>query len=139
MYEEMLSKANVQFDQALEPARKFNSVVVDNLEKVARVNFEAAKSYADLTMKEVREALSIEDAQGLQKYLSSRGDVAKSVADRVKADSEKLAGINQDFVKEIQKLVEENMKAFSVEAPKAARKPAAPKAAPAAAKTAEAE
>ena len=138
MYEEMMSKANVQFDKALEPARKFNSVLVDNLEKVARVNFEAAKSYADLAMKEAREALSIEDVQGLQKYLSSRGDVAKTVADRVKADSEKLAGINQDFVKELQKLAEENVKTFAPEAPKAAKKPAPQKAAPAA-KTAEAE
>lgn len=128
MYEEMLSKTNMQFDKALEPARKFNSLLVDHLEKLAAMNLEAVKSYAELSMKEVREALSIDDAQALQQYLSARGEVAKVVADRVKDDSEKLVGINQDFVKEVQKLVEENVKTFSPEETKTTKK-AAPKAA----------
>lgn len=138
MYEEMLSKTNMQFDKALEPARKFNTLLVDHLEKLAAMNLEAVKSYAELSMKEVREALSIDDAQALQQYLTARGEVAKVVADRVKDDSEKLVGINQDFVKEVQKLVEENVKTFSPEATKTAKK-AAPKgaAAPKAAASAE--
>lgn len=87
-----------------EPARKAAALGVDHLEKVIGLQLEAAQAYAELAVGEARAALEIKDANDFQSYLKHQQDLAKTVNDRVKGDTEKVMKLNQGFVDQIGRL-----------------------------------
>jgi phasin family protein len=130
MFEEMFQKTNVQFGELFAPARKFNALVVDNLEKVTKFQLEALRSYADLGIEQLRGALEVNDAQSLQAYVSNQQKVAETVSKKLSSDAETFAALSKDFTVEVQKLAQENVTSLTQFAQNKA-KAAAPKAAPA--------
>ncbi|MGD8708866.1 MAG: phasin family protein [Ectothiorhodospiraceae bacterium] len=122
MYEELFNKANVSFDQFVGPARKFNALVVDNMEKVAKFQFDAVKSYADLGIRNVREGLEVKDAKSFQDYVTSRGELVQTFGEKLQEDARAFADMGQDFGQQLQKLVQENVQTAAAAAPKPAKK-----------------
>ena len=132
MYNEILDKANAQFAELLNPAKKFNSLVVENLEKLASFQLDAAKSYSDLGLQQLRAALEVSDAASLQAYVSNQQKVAETVGKKLTEDANTLAALSKDFGAEVQKLAQENVTVLSQFAQtkvKAVAPAAAPKAA----------
>jgi len=115
MYEDLFGKVNVSMEKYLTPVREFSSLVVDNVEKLVSFQFEAARAYTDMGLKQVREGLAVKDVDGLQSFVSAQQDTAKSVAEKVQSDVKTVADLNQDFGQKVQKLVEKNVKAFSTD------------------------
>ena len=131
MFENIFEKTNVQFAELLGPARKFNALVLDNLEKVANFQLEAARSYTGLGIEQLRSALEVSDAQSLQAYVASQQKAAEAVSKKLSSDAETLAALSKDFTVEVQKLAQENVTSLAQFAQNKAAKAAAPKAAPA--------
>lgn len=109
MYEEMFEKANAQFGEAMAPARKFNALLLDNMEKLANFQLEAVRSYTDLSLSQLRSALEISDAQSLQAYVSNQSKVAETFGQKLAEDANTLASLSKDFGAEVQKLAQENV------------------------------
>lgn len=121
-YQDIISNANLE--NLIGPARKFNALVVDNAEKMVSLQLESARSYTDLGIKQLRDALEVSDAKSFQDYVSNQAEVAKTVAEKAQKDAQKLADIGQSFATEWQKLAQENIAGFGGQ-PKAAKsKPA---------------
>ena len=110
MAEQAITQVNKQFEKTvLGPARSYAALVTEHAEALAGIQFDAAKAYTDLALKQVRAAADIRDAEGVKSYVAGQSDMARQVSDRVKKDVEKLASANQSFVRKTQKLTEDSV------------------------------
>jgi phasin family protein len=109
MYDEIIDKTGARFNELLTPARKFNAVLIENLEKLAGFQLEAARSYSELGLNQLRSALEITDAQSLQAFISNQSKVVETFGQRVAEDANTLANLSKDFGAELQKLAQENV------------------------------
>ncbi|MBB3191359.1 phasin family protein [Halomonas cerina] len=92
------------------PARAYASLSVDYTEKLVNAQLEAGKAYTDTGLAQLRNLLSVKDAEGLRSYLEGQQKVAKDLTERLKDDAQKVAALQQDFVQQSQKLTEESVK-----------------------------
>jgi phasin family protein len=91
------------------PARAYTALYVDFTEKLVNTQLEAAKAYTDTGLAQLRNLMEVKDAEGLKSYMEGQKQVATELTERLKADTEKLVALQQDFVKDSQKLTEENV------------------------------
>ena len=110
-YQELFKNVNVA--NMVEPARRYNALVMDHAEKLVSMQLDAARSYADLGIKQLRDIMEINDAKTLQDYLGNQAGVAKTVAERAQQDVRNLAEMGQSFASELQSLVQENASSVS--------------------------
>jgi|HigsolmetaGSP11D_1036233.scaffolds.fasta_scaffold02179_4 phasin family protein len=129
MYDDILSKASERLNELLAPSRKFNALLVDNLDKFAKFQLESARVYTDLALEQLRAALQVSDADSLQTFVSSQRKIAEEVSKKLASDAETVASLSKDFTAEVQKLAQENVAVLALFTP--AKTAAAPKAAPA--------
>jgi phasin family protein len=72
--------------------------------------FDAGKAYSETSLAQLRNLMNVKDAEGLRDYMEGQQKVAKDMTERLKGDAEKVVSLQQDFVKNSQKLTEENVK-----------------------------
>ncbi|MBA1146445.1 phasin family protein [Ectothiorhodospiraceae bacterium WFHF3C12] len=94
------------------PMREMATLNVDYLEKVAELQMDAAKAYADLGLKQVRAATSVSDVQGLQDYVKAQGETVNTVSKRVQEDAQKVVTLSKDYADKAQKLAQSNASSF---------------------------
>lgn len=100
-----------QFDNLfMAPARAYMSLSIDYSEKLMNAQLDANKAYADTGIAQMRQLMSVKDADGLRSYMEGQQKVAKELAERVKGDADKVVSLQQDFLQKSQKLTEENVK-----------------------------
>ncbi len=126
MYDELFNSANVSMERFAKPARRFQSVVLDSMEKLAQQQFEAARTYADLGLKNLREGLSVKDVKGFQEYVQGQQAVVRDVTERLQDDAKAFVRIQEEFGNEVRELFEENVSEVSQKAGKAAEAAAKP-------------
>ncbi|WP_198007253.1 phasin family protein [Nitrococcus mobilis] len=100
---------NTLFAQFIAPARKFNSLVIENAGKLAEFQVNAAYSYTDIGLRPLREALQANDVDGLWRLVTSQNEAGRTLAAKLLADSQVLAGFGRDFGKEVEKLLAEDV------------------------------
>lgn len=86
----------------LGPARDFTAATLDHVEKLAAIQYEAARAYTDLGVQQARSALQIRDAAGFQSYVADQQKLAETVGKRVKGDADQIAALSKDFVQKAQ-------------------------------------
>ncbi|MGM0983273.1 MAG: phasin family protein [Pseudomonadota bacterium] len=91
------------------PARAYAALSVDFTEKLVNAQLDAAKTYTDTGMSQLRSLMEVKDAEGLKSYMEGQQQVATELTERLKADTEKVVALQQDFAKDSQKLTEENV------------------------------
>lgn len=100
-----------QFDNLfMAPARAYMSLSIDYSEKLMNAQLDANKAYLDTGIAQMRQLMSVKDADGLRSYMEGQQKVAKELAERVKGDADKVVSLQQDFLQKSQKLTEENVK-----------------------------
>ena len=92
------------------PARAYAELSVDYTEKLVTAQLDAGKAYSDTSLAQLRNLMNVKDAEGLRDYMEGQQQVAKDLTERLKGDAEKVVALQQDFVKDSQKLTEENVK-----------------------------
>jgi len=126
---EQLTKQTEQFTQQFSkqaetlfagPFQAYAKLVVDHVEKLTAAQYEAAKAFTDVSLKQARAALEIRDQAGVQSYVESQQKVAKDLGERLQGDAQKIVSLNKDFAASAQKLVEGNVKNVQKAANKAA-------------------
>lgn len=91
------------------PARAYAALSVDFTEKLVNAQLDAAKAYTDTGLSQLRSLMDVKDFDGLKNYMESQQKVAKEMTERVKADTDKVVALQQDFAKDSQELTEENV------------------------------
>lgn len=109
MYEGLYTNMNALFAQFIAPARKFNSLVIENAGKLAEFQVNAVCSYTDIGLRPLRKALQANDVDGLWRLVISQNEASRTLAAKLLADSQVLAGFGQDFGKGVQKLLAEDV------------------------------
>ncbi|MBZ9559837.1 MULTISPECIES: phasin family protein [Modicisalibacter] len=117
----MATNTNTGFDQATKqfeslffgPARAYAAMSIDYTEKLLSTQFDFAKTYSDAALSQARALLDVRDAEGMRTYVEGQQKVVKDLSERFKDDAEKVVSLNQDFAKQSQKLVEDNVKTAS--------------------------
>ncbi|MDM7481439.1 MAG: phasin family protein [Halomonas sp.] len=100
-----------QFDNLfMAPVRAYMTLSIDYSEKLLNAQLDANKAYVDTGLAQVRQLMSVKDADGLRSYMESQQKVAKDLAERVKGDADKVVSLQQDFLQKSQQLTEENVK-----------------------------
>jgi phasin family protein len=123
MYDDFFKNTQVSVDRFVSPVRQFQAVLVDNAEKLAHFHFEAARQYAEIGLRNMRDGLSVRDAGEFQNYVSAQQDVFKGVVEKVQNDTQTMVSLQQEFGQRIQKLLEENFQDISRQAESAAKSP----------------
>lgn len=94
----------------MSPMRSMAAMNIDFMEKMVNAQLDAGKAYVDASMTQARNLMDVKDAEGLRHYMESQQEVAKNMAERVKGDADKVVGLQQDYMKQSQKLTEEGVK-----------------------------
>lgn len=105
MYETLYTTTNALFAQFFAPARRFNSLVIENLGKVAEFQLDAARSYAEIGLRPLREALGVADREGFQRLMASQNDAGRTLVAKLMADAQTLIGIGQTFGQDVRDLL----------------------------------
>jgi len=121
MSKETLDQFTKQFEQMgkqaesffADPARTYAALALSHYQNLAATQFDAAKAYSDVAMKQARAALELKDPSEFQSYVESQQQVVQSLGERVKEDAAKVAALNEAFAREAQKLVEVNMQSVA--------------------------
>lgn len=121
MYEDLFKNTQVSMDRFVGPVRQFQAVFVDNAEKMAHFQFEAARGYAEIGLQNVRNGLSVRDAGEFQNYVSAQQDVLKNVVERLQNDTQTVVGLQQEFGQQVQRLLEDNFQEISRQASQASK------------------
>lgn len=103
-----------QFDSVMAgPARTYASLMLDHLEQLTNLQYDAIKSYADTSFQQARAALDVKDPSDVRAYVEGQQKMARELGERAKGDAEKVVSLNQDFVQKAQKVAEESAKNVS--------------------------
>lgn len=109
MYKGLFTEASAPFAPFFAPARKFNSLMVENASKMAELQISAARSYTDIGLKQVREALQVNGVEDLQRLATSQGETSRTLAAQLLADTQGLVKLGQEFGEDVQKLLTEDV------------------------------
>ncbi len=109
MSNETVTQMQKQFDSTFgAPARSYASMVLDHVEQLANLQFEAAKAYAETGVQQARAALDVKDPSDVRAYVENQQKVAKELGERLKGDAEKVVSLNQAFAQSAQKFAQDN-------------------------------
>ena len=105
MYEALYTMTNVLFAQFFDPARRYNALVFDNFGKVAEFQLDSLRSYTDIGLRPLREALRVNDGEGFQRLMLSQNEAGHTLVAKFMADTQTLVGFGQTFGQEVQNLL----------------------------------
>ncbi|MFV8836537.1 phasin family protein [Aquisalimonas sp. APHAB1-3] len=109
MSNETVNQMQQQFDSTFAaPARTYASMMLDHVEQLANLQFEATKAFAETGVKQARAALEVKDPSDVRAYIESQQNVAKELGERMKGDAEKVVSLNQAFAENAQKVTQES-------------------------------
>jgi len=107
MQENILNAFAEQAKTMYAPMSKFNTLVVDNMEKMTEFQLNAIKSYADLGLDQMKKASDVKDADSMRAFTASQAEVASSLNKKIMDDAKALSDMAMDFKTQVETLMEE--------------------------------
>ncbi len=80
-----------------EPLAKFNSLLVDSIEKMTEFQLDAIKSYASINIGQIKKVADVKDAESLRTFSSSQTEVAATVNKKIMEDAKQISEMANDF------------------------------------------
>lgn len=103
------------------PVVKANKLAVTNLEKLVSFQFEAAQSYVDLGIRQLKAAAEVSNPQDLQSFFGSQVEFLNVLRQKLLDDTKAIADLSAGFKAEFDKLAEENVTELTEKATKVTR------------------
>ncbi|XKE44841.1 phasin family protein [Halomonas organivorans] len=108
------AKTNEQFESLfVKPLQAYGALNLEVAEKLVATQFDVAQAVSETTLAQARAWLSVQDPEGFKQAMEGQQKAAQALGERLKADSETLMSLGQDYVQKGQKLVEDQVKAGS--------------------------
>ncbi|KAA0012810.1 phasin family protein [Billgrantia pellis] len=113
-----MSKTQEKATQQLEslffaPARAYGALSLEYYEKLLSAQFDAFRSYSDLTLAQARAWVDVKDSEGLKQVVETQQKVVKEFGERLQGDTKKVVDLSQEFLQKGQQLAEQNVKSAS--------------------------
>ena len=117
---------NDAVQKALGPVTELNALALANADKLANLQVDALKRYADLGLAQVRAGLAVKNPEDMKSYLETSRELAQSAVDAARADQEAVMALGNEYLTEVGKMMNANVAAAKVAPVEAAPVEAAP-------------
>lgn len=107
MQENLLNAFTEQAKGFFTPLTKMNSLMVEGLEKMTEFQLNSIKSYADITMTQMKKAIEVKDADSLRNFSTTQAEVAASINKKIMEDAKVLSELANDFKGQVEAIMEE--------------------------------
>ena len=108
MQENIMNAFTEQAKSFSAPLAKFNSLLVDNMEKMTEFQLKTIKSYADLSLGQMKNAADVKDAESLRTFSSAQAEVAATMNKKIMEDAKAISEMATDFKGKIEAIWEES-------------------------------
>ncbi|MBM97304.1 MAG: phasin family protein [Oceanospirillaceae bacterium] len=89
------------------PMTKFNSLFVENMEKMTDFQLNAIKSYAEMGLDQMKKASEIKDAESMQSFTAAQAEAASALNKKIMDDAKVFSDMAMDFKTKVESIVEE--------------------------------
>ena len=114
MTDQAVTQIQRQFETMIaSPARTYGSLMLDHMEQLLALQYEATKAYTAASLQCTRAALDIGNPTDVQAYVESQQRLASELTERARSDADKIASLNQAFVLKAQKVAEDSARSAS--------------------------
>jgi len=128
MQENILNAFAEQAKTMYSPMSKFNSLFVDNMEKLTEYQLNAVKSYAEMGLSQMKAASDVQDLESMRTFASSQAEIATGMNKKIMEDIKSLSDMTMEFKTQMEGVMEE-MRSTAAETAKTTAKATKAKAA----------
>jgi len=107
MQENIINAFTEQAKNFSAPMAKFNSLLVDNMEKMTEFQLNTIKSYASISIGQIKSAADVKDAESMKTFSSSQAEVAATVNKKIMEDAKAISEMANDFKSQVEAIWEE--------------------------------
>ncbi len=107
MQENIMNAFTEQAKSFSEPMAKFNSLLVDNMEKMMDFQLNTIKSYASININQIKKAADVKDAESLRTFSSAQAEVAATVNKKIMEDAKSISDMANDFKAQVEGIWQE--------------------------------
>ena len=97
MQENIMNAFTEQTKNFSEPLAKFNSLLVDSMEKMTEFQLNAIKSYAAINIGQIKKVEDVKDAESLRTFSTTQSEVAATVNKKIMEDAKQISEMANDF------------------------------------------
>lgn len=124
MQENILNAFTEQAKSFYTPINKFNSLFVENVEKITELQLNAIKSYAEMGIGQLKKAAEIKDADTVRAFTTAQVEAASALNKKVMDDAKAFSELAIEFKNQVEAIVEDARNTATTQAKPAAKKPA---------------
>lgn len=108
MQENFMNAFTEQAKSFYTPLNKLSSLMVENMEKMTEFQINTIKSYADITMGQMKKAVDVKDAETMREFSSSQAEAASTINKKIMEDAKTLSDLATDFKSQVETIWEES-------------------------------
>lgn len=108
MQENIMNAFTEQAKSFYTPLNKLSALMVENMEKMTEFQLDSIKSYADITMSQMKKAVDVKDAESLRSFSTSQTEAAATVNKKIMEDAKSLSDLANDFKSQVEAVWEES-------------------------------
>lgn len=107
MQENILNAFAEQAKSMYAPLSKFNSLFVENMEKMTEFQLNAIKTYAEMGLDQMKKATEIKDADSMRTFTATQAETASALNKKVMEDAKALSDMAMEFKTQVEAIMEE--------------------------------
>jgi phasin family protein len=122
MQDNVINAFNDQAKAMYAPMTKFNSLLVESMEKMTEFQLNTIKSYAEIGLSQMKNAVSIQDAEGLRQFTASQAEATSIINKKILEDAKAMSDMAADFRTKIEDVMAQSRQAVEKPVAAAAKK-----------------
>lgn len=107
MQDTILNAFTEQTKTMYAPMTKFNSLFVENMEKMTDFQLNAIKSYAEMGLDQMKKASEIQDAEGMRTFTAAQAEATSALNKKIMEDAKTFSDMAMDFKTQVEAIMEE--------------------------------
>jgi phasin family protein len=107
MQDTILTAFTEQAKTMYAPMAKFNSLFVENMEKMTDFQLNAIKSYAEMGLDQMKKASDVKDAESMRAYTSAQAEAASALNKKIMEDAKTFSDMAMEFKSQVESIMEE--------------------------------
>ncbi len=104
MQENIMNAFTEQTKNFSEPMAKFNSLLVDSMEKMTEFQLNAIKSYASINLGQMKKVADVKDAESLRTFSTSQTEVTATVNKKIMEDAKQISEMANEFKGQVESI-----------------------------------
>ncbi|MFL0806785.1 MAG: phasin family protein [Oceanobacter sp.] len=107
MQDTILNAFTEQTKTMYAPMTKFNSLFVENMEKMTDFQLNAIKSYAEMGLDQMKKASEVQDAEGMRTFTATQAEATSALNKKIMEDAKTFSDMAMDFKTQVESIMEE--------------------------------